>query len=511
MSGDAPHGHHPTRAPGRDEPCRAHLLLLASLAALSLLYGLGRSTLADWDEAIYAQVSKEMVRGGNWLTPHWEFRPWLEKPPLLMWTTAAFYRLFGITEFWSRAASAFSGVGLVLVTYLLGRRLYDAPTGLLAALVLLTTYHFVSFARFGTTDVMLTFFIYLALYAFSRCGARRGDDGSARWWYAVWLASALALMTKGAGGLVAPAAIFVALLLERRLAETLGTRHFWFALVAAVLCVAPWHALMYARHGQAFVNEYVGYHVLARIRTPLEGHAPGYLFYVLKLIDGFFPWCLLVPFAVVSGVRENRRGEARTRLPLVVCALVFTTYTLVQSKLVWYIVPVYPALALLVAAFVCKLYRSAERRPKLKFVTPAACALLLVAGGLYSFFLVRLTRRDENSLAKISALAASRDAADKEPLLLFSDAEALARPAALFYSSRPLRQVYLTEEPHSPRARRYERPEKLSSVIEDAPARIILRRADVEKLSADYELRVEAEAGSFVYAWIVGRRASGSN
>ncbi len=511
MSGDAPHEPHPTRAPGRVEPYPAHLLVLASLAALSLLYGLGRPPLEDWDEAIYAQVSKEMVRGGDWLTPHWEFRPWLEKPPLLMWTTAVFYRLFRITEFWSRAASAFSGIGLVLVTCLLGRRLYDARTGLLAALVLLTTYHFVSFARFGTTDVMLAFYTYLALYAFTRCGARRGDDESALWWYAVWLACALAIMTKGAGGWIAPAAIFIALMLKGRLAETLRTRHFWFALVAAVLFVAPWHALMYARHGQAFVDEYIGYHVLARVRTPLEGHAPGHLFYVLKIIDGFFPWCLLLPFAVVSSVRENLRGRARSRLPLIVAALVFTTYTLVQSKLVWYIVPIYPALALLVAAFVVGLYRSAERGRKLKFATAVACALLLVVGGLYTFFLVRLTRRNENSLAKISALAASRDAADREPLLLFSEAEALARPAALFYSNRPLRQVYLAQEPRSPRARRYEQPEQISSVVGDAPARIVLRRADVEKLSTDYELKVEAEAGSFVYAWIAGRRAGGSN
>ncbi|HEV2802712.1 MAG TPA: glycosyltransferase family 39 protein [Pyrinomonadaceae bacterium] len=510
MSRDAPqHQPHATHAHARVEPRLAHLLVLAALAAFVLLYGLGARPLADWDEAIYAQVSKEMARGaGDWLTPTWEFQTWLEKPPLLMWTTAVFYRLFGVTEFWSRAASAFSGIGLVLLTYLLGRRLYDARTGLLSALLLLTTYHFVSFSRFGTTDVMLTCFTYLALYAFVRL--RTG--GRALWWYAVWLASALALMTKGAGGLLAPAAIIFALLFDARRADVLSTRHFWFALLAAALCVAPWHVLMYARHGEAFVSEYVGYHVLARIRTPLEGHAPGYLFYVLKIIDGFFPWSLLTPFAVVSSVRENLRGDARSRLLLIVAALVFMTYTLVQSKLVWYIVPIYPALALLVAAFVLKLYRAAVRRPKLKFAAGLLVALLLVAGGVYTFLLVRLTHSPaEASLAEIVAIAASRDAADREPLLLFSDAEAPTRPAALFYSNRPLRQVYLTNEPRSPRARRYERPELISSVVADEPLRIILRREDVEKLASGYELKVEAETASFVYARIARRRVGRSN
>ena len=73
-----------------------NILLLGSLAAFILLWRLGASSLAPWDEAIYAQVSKEIARGEGWLTLHWAYQPWFEKPPLLMWITAALYRLFGI-------------------------------------------------------------------------------------------------------------------------------------------------------------------------------------------------------------------------------------------------------------------------------------------------------------------------------------------------------------------------------------------------------------------------------
>ena len=475
------------------------LLVLTLAAAFVFLYGLGARPLEDWDEAIYAQVAKEIAEGGDWLTLHWQYQNWFEKPPLLMWTTAIFYRLFGVTEFWSRAASGFSGIGVVALAYLLGKRLYDeGRVGLVAALILLTSYHFVSFSRFGTTDVILTLFTYLAIYAF----VRLREGGGQRWWYLVWSACALAFMTKGAGGWITPAAIIVAHAFGGRRSGALRTKHFWLGLLLAILIVAPWHALMYLKYGQTFVDEYVGYHVLARVRTPLEGHAPGYFFYIGKLVDGFFPWCLLVPFALISSIRENMRGEARSRILLLLVALVVGVYTLVQSKLVWYIVPAYPALALLVAAFLRKMYLSTQNRRTLRFALAAPGVLLFVAGGAYSLFLIRGNYRPEESLAGVARLAASRSADDREPLLLFSDTEALTRPAALFYSERPIRQVYLTNEPHSPRARRYENVERLDSVVSTSPARIILRRTDLEKLSAQYEVKVEAEADPFIYASI---------
>ncbi len=476
----------------------AYLLVLTIIAALVFLYGLGARPLEDWDEAIYAQVAKEMVQGGDWLTLHWEFQNWFEKPPLLMWTTAIFYRLFGVTEFWSRAASAFSGIGGIALTYLLGKHLYDKRTGFLAGLILLTSYHFVSFSRFGTTDVMLTLFSYLAIYAFVRL-----RENGHRWWYPVWSACALAVMVKGAGGWIAPAMIIIALIFDQRRArDAFRSSHFWMGLLLALVIAAPWHMVMYSRHGQAFVAEYIGYHVLSRIQTPLEGHAPGYMFYVGKIIDGFFPWCLLIPFAVFSSVRENLKGEPRARVLLLLAALVFGVYTLVQSKLVWYIIPIYPAFALLIAALLVKIYLSVQKRRKLKFALVALGVLLLMVGGVYSFLLIRLTQRSEDSLANIANIAASRSAEDRESLLLFSDTEALTRPAALFYGNRPLRQVYLTNEPRSPRARRYEDVEKLEAVVDSLPMRIILRREDLGKLSESFEVRVEAETDPFIYAFI---------
>jgi 4-amino-4-deoxy-L-arabinose transferase-like glycosyltransferase len=486
------------------------LLVLLVIAAVAFLSDLGGRPLEDWDEAIYAQVSKEILESGDWLTLHWGWQNWFEKPPLLMWTTALLYRLFGVTEFWSRAASAFSGIGVVTLVYLLGRHLYSERVGLLAGLILLTTFLLVAFSRVGMTDVMLTFFTYLAIYAFVRQQQQR-REGKQTWWYVVCAACALAMLAKGAGGWVAPVTIFIALLFDKRRFDTLRTPHFWFGLLLGLAIVLPWHISMYIKHGQTFADEYLGYHVLSRITTPLEGHPSSYLFYIFVLIDGFLPWSFLIPFAIVSSVRENLRGEPRSRLLLLLAALVFGGYMLAQTKIVSYILPVYPALALLVAAFVWKLYLSLRHRSRLKFALTAACVFFFLLGGVYCFIRIRLTYQPEASLITMAKLAASRSTTDREPLLLFSDTEALTRPAALFYSNRPLRQVYLTDKPRGLSARRYENPETISSVVGATPLRIILKRTDAEKLSADYELKIEAATDPYIYAFIKRKNVPPSN
>src|SRR5262249_52381202 len=156
------------------------ILALCVLAALLLLWRLDQGSLSDWDEAVYAQAAKEMVQGEDWLTLHYGYKVWMDEPPLLVWLTAIFFQLFGVNEFWSRAASGFSGVGLIIVTYLVGKLVYDKWVGFFAALILLTSYHFTRYSRAGMTDIMLTLFTFLAIYAYLRL-----EKGSQNWRYII--------------------------------------------------------------------------------------------------------------------------------------------------------------------------------------------------------------------------------------------------------------------------------------------------------------------------------------
>ncbi|HEY0081003.1 MAG TPA: glycosyltransferase family 39 protein [Pyrinomonadaceae bacterium] len=476
--------------------------LLVLTAAFALLWKLGAGSLAAWDEAIYAQVSKEIVRSGDWLTLRWEYQPWFEKPPLFMWTTALFYRLFGVSEFWARVPSALSGIGLIGVTYLIGNYTYGSKrVGLLAAVILSTCYHFLSFSRFGTMDVMLTLFTYLALYGYLRL-----NHENQKWWYLVWSSCALALMVKGAGGIIAPAAITLALAFDKRFSAAIGSRHFWQGVLLAFLLAAPWHILMYVWYGQAFINEYLGYHVIARSMKALEGHPSGYFYYIGKLVDGFFPWCLPVPFAVVSIIRRNLKAQARSWVLLLLCALVFGLYTVVPTRRPWYIVPLYPALAILVAAFISNLYQDYQSRRGYRRIVTAACAVLIIVGGLYSFVSLYLNHKPEESVAKLARLARSTSPDDRDSLVLLSGVEPFYAQVSLFYSDRPVQQTYVSSKPPIEDAERYVSYENLAEATQASAKRIILLKEDIQRLSADYDIHVLAEDDSLAYATIKHRR-----
>jgi len=500
------------------------MLMLVLLAALMLLWKLGTGTLGRWDESIYAQVSKEMIQSGDWLTPHWEYRPWFHKPPLMMWLTAIFYRLFEVNEFWSRAASAFSGIGLVVTTFLIGKLIYDTYTGFLAALVLMTSYHFVDYARFGTTDIMLALFSFVAVYAYLRL-----KEGNQKWWYAVWAACAFALMVKGAAGMIAPVSIILALLLDRRLIVTTQSKHFRRGLLLGAAIVAPWHIFMFVKHGRAFLGEYLGYHIIARSTTVIEGHVGGRSYYINEMRKYFYPWFYLTPFALAMSIKENVRGQSRSRILLLLMMIVLGGYTAAQSKLSWYILPVYPVLSILVASVCIRAFRSFESLAfsglavgtfvvaliaPLKIVLPFVCvgalAILFsvairrpayrgVAFVMGAFFLAvsllyiqPLYDTGESPVAKLARIAGSTSPDDREPLIVFSKSAPPADysdPAALFYSNRPILLARTLEDVMGfTKARQIKR--------------IILEKEDIESLVKDYEVDVLAESDPDVYAII---------
>jgi len=125
----------------------AGMLLLCLAATLLLGWRLGERDLADWDEAIYAQVAKEMVESGGWLTLQYGGELWFEKPPLGFWMTAAVFRFFGISELSARLVSMLSAVGIVALVFLLGKSAGGIRLGLVAALILVLSRDFVQSAR----------------------------------------------------------------------------------------------------------------------------------------------------------------------------------------------------------------------------------------------------------------------------------------------------------------------------------------------------------------------------
>ena len=318
-------------------------ILLAAGSGVLFFWNLGRASLQDWDEATYAEISREIWIFHDWIHLHWNYLPWFNKAPLYIWMTAALYPL-GVNAFWARAVSALAGVGCILITYGIGNRLYGRLVGVGSAVVLASCYQFIAAGRFGTSDMLLTFFLYAGLYAYLQ--SREHPN----WWFAVGAFIGLAIMTKGPAAFIGPAAIGVTLLIDRRLLAALRTRQLWGGVAAAVVIALPWHLASYIQDGPAFLNQYLNATVIARIGEPVQGHPGNALTYIAYLRNQFFPWAYAIPFAILAFARDRFRARDGSWVIVVFPAIVFALYTLVQTKLVWYILPAYPALAILVAA-----------------------------------------------------------------------------------------------------------------------------------------------------------------
>jgi 4-amino-4-deoxy-L-arabinose transferase-like glycosyltransferase len=478
---------------------RKEWLLLALLlcATVMLLWNLGAHPLKNWDESIYAQASKEMLQTGDWLTPHWNSQPWFEKPPLYLWLTTAFFRVFGVKEFTARLPSALSGIGLVAIVYLLGRRMYSAAVGALAAVIVLTAFQIVQASRLVIMDVMLTFFIFVALYSYVRV---RSD---ARWWYAAATAAALAFMTKGFAAIVAPAAIALATMFDGRLRSTSRKKHFWLACALGLALVTPWHIVMYVLHGRAFVNEYFSYHVLLRTASAIEGKTHRYMFYFDPFVTFFKPWWVLTPFAIALGMRDNLSPKnSRSWVVLVLGVLVFVVFTIARTQISTYIIPVYPAMAILISALLVCLYRFH------RFVRP-----LVVGFGIFGclFAISKLTQPYETTdpldtpIKELALLARPTNDNDSAPLIMFGGPET-SRLAPMFYSDRPVEQATAVAAlPETSRLSRYIDFRPLAEITDSSGKRILIKRADLAGVTLDHDVAVIAESHGWVYGWIKKR------
>jgi 4-amino-4-deoxy-L-arabinose transferase-like glycosyltransferase len=453
---------------------RLAVSVLIVLAITVLFAQLGRTSLR-FDEAIYAQVSKEMVERGEWLTPYWNANLWFEKAPAYFWTTGLLFKFFGIGEFLARFASALSGLGVLLLAFLIARRIYNDAAGVFTVMILLSSQLFVYYARVGTTDTMLTLFILLAIFTYLRTAENE------RFWLLSGVSCAMALMVKGPAGLVAPAVIVLASLFDRRFMSMLQSRWLWVGVAVAALIAAPWHLFMYWKYSDAFVSSYLSRHVISRATTNINRFSRDYGYYFSVLKNFFSPWVFILPFAVIFA------RHARSFAVLILAVMVFVGYTLVQTKYPWYILPAIPAFAIVTGGFFARL---AEKLTELKL---AIGALVLIAiWGYAEFSVIRLINSVDPEIESAARLA--RFSADNEVGII-------AYPEHLemtvkFYSGRKLcTDPVISKLSHS----------QNSECAPPEPTHMILRTADRAIVESRFTIDSLREDGPLTYASITRR------
>jgi len=330
---------------------RYFLLALIVLCGVIFFYGLGSLPFIGPDEPRYAQVAREMYRSGDWITPRLGGINWFEKPALTYWLSAIGYKLFGESEFAARFGIAvFASVG-VLFVYAFGQRIRSARYGYLSAAVLATCGLWPGFARGATFDLPLSVAMTLALASFFVWEREEEAAGKNRLWWIFCFALGVAVLAKGLVGIVLPVAIIgLYLLLTRRLKIVLKPKLLLIGSLLFLATAAVWYAPVMARHGREFINEFFIGHHFQRYLSNKYKHPQPFYFFPLVVLAGSFPWNIYLVAAIWRGLKE--RGEFmkdRLRLFLWLWVLVpILFFSFSGSKLPGYILPVFPAVALLI-------------------------------------------------------------------------------------------------------------------------------------------------------------------
>jgi 4-amino-4-deoxy-L-arabinose transferase-like glycosyltransferase len=324
------------------------LLTLAAVLAIPFFQYLGTLPLIDPDEGRYAEIPREMLERGDLVTPTLNYVKYFEKPPLLYWLNAASLELFGQNEFAARFPTALCGLLTVLATYIIARRLYGRRAALISAMVLGTSAGFVLQSRIILTDMLLTFCLTAALGAFIVAAGRGGRRSRPLPWYLFYFFCACAVLAKGLIGIVFPAGIvFFYLLISRRwslLAEMrLVSGPLLFLAVAA-----PWFVAVSLRNPE-FARFFFIHEHFERFTSTVHGRYQPFWFFLPVLLGTMLPWSFFIPGALGRAWRDRHHDEGRAGIYLLIwTVLIFLFFSKSSSKLIPYILPIFPSLAILI-------------------------------------------------------------------------------------------------------------------------------------------------------------------
>jgi 4-amino-4-deoxy-L-arabinose transferase-like glycosyltransferase len=313
--------------------------------------------LFDPDEGRYAEIPREMVASGDWVTPRLDGIKYFEKPALGYWATAVAFEVFGQHAWTVRLWPALSGMLGLLLTFALGRRLYDQRAALLAVLVQAGALLYIAMARIATLDMGLTLGLQIAMTALALLVQRPEHTGMKDWRLPLLLGTgvALAVLAKGLVGILIPGAVAVLYMLIHRDWRLMLRAQPWWTLAALLLLAAPWFVVVSARNPEFAHFFFIFEHFQRYLsRAEFDRYQPAW-FFLPVLALGFLPWTTLLPGALRSAWRAARAGERATSLLLIWGAFVLLFFSMSQSKLTPYILPLFPALSLLTGRAITEL------------------------------------------------------------------------------------------------------------------------------------------------------------
>ena len=328
-------------------------LVLAWLVLATLVCN-GLRDLIQPDEGRYAEIPRQMLARGDWVVPHLNGLPYVEKPPLQYWATALAYSVLGDHGWVSRLWTLLLGIAGVVVVYGAGRRLFGVTAAALSALILVSAPLYLLVGQINLLDMGLTFFLTAALLCFVLAQRDEADASQRqRWMLLCWTAVGLGFLQKGLTAFAVPGIALLAYSVLRRDLALWGRLHLAAGMAVLAVLVLPWTVMLGLRD-MRFAEFFLIHEHFTRFLTNEHQRVQPFWYFGMVLVAGCLPWTVLMLRQAGIALRDNTRvgtpGAVRFDVPLALAVWAVTVvvfFSLSGSKLVPYIMPAVPPLALL--------------------------------------------------------------------------------------------------------------------------------------------------------------------
>ena len=330
---------------------KKHLGVLGGIWLLLYLLGNNLLTITDPVECNYAETAREMLLYNDYFSPRIFGDFWFDKPIFFYWELAAAFNVFGFTNFAARLASSLTVLISMGMLYWWGKKLYNARIAFAATLLFATSLETWYVGHAIITDMTLLATVSFTLIAFY-CGYRQKNYN---WYYPAFVSAAVAVLDKGPIGLCLPGLIILLFLLWQRDIKVLLVKQLFLGLVLFCAVVSIWYVPMYLKHGQDFIDVFLGVHNVMRATVSEHPNDDVWYYYIGIFLAGFFPWVWVAVPAFFKKWRSGWRlkADTNTRFLLVWAVTVFAVFQCFATKYVTYTFPYMFPVVLLMARYFC--------------------------------------------------------------------------------------------------------------------------------------------------------------
>ena len=324
------------------------LIVLSVLLTWLWFFSIGHNALVRPDEGRYAEIPREMLVSGDWVTPRLDGLKYFEKPPLQYWATATAYAVFGEHEWTARLWAALTGYLGILAAAFTGERLFGRRAGLIAGLVLASSFLYFAIGHIAILDMGVTFFMALSLFALLLGQTANNPSAQRNWMLVCWMGMALSMLSKGLIGIAIPGAVLILYSLLARDIAIWKRLHFLPGLILFTVVTVPWFVLVSRANPEFLWFFFIHEHFL-RYLTPEAGRMHPWYTFIPVVLLGILPWLGALPDTLHGAWPATpTRGFSAEKMLTVWTVFIFVFFSISHSKLVPYVLPIFPSLALLI-------------------------------------------------------------------------------------------------------------------------------------------------------------------